>query len=111
MEDNMSCEHCSHCQDQNRREADAGMLFELGTRLIVTGLPDLGVVTYWRGGTEMLGRDGKPSCHVVYCENTEDCKRPGEYARPGDDCSGHWISTESLVLAPAPKRAKRARKN
>lgn len=104
----MSCEHCDHCKQEARQREENGRLYPIGTRLVVASLPELGVVTYWRGGTEYVGVDGKPRLHVVYCENTDECGRPTSNARPDDmECIGHWIQTDSLALAPEQKKTRK----
>lgn len=90
----MSCEHCTHCRDKARQAEQASLLHERGTRLLVTTMPELGVVTYWRAGTELSDQ-----LHVVYCET--DCQEFG--------CAGHWIQTSSLALAPAARKSRKAR--
>lgn len=88
----MSCIHCTHCREEAQRTQDAAMLHPQGTRLIVTTLPHLGVVTYWRGAPDMA------DTHVVYQEGIKDC--PGYNVRAG-----------SLALAPTPKKRGRRKTN
>lgn len=104
----MSCEHCDHCKEQRSREEYESRLHPIGTRLVVTTVRELGVVTYWRAGTEYAGADGKPTIHVVYCEDADHCKRPTMNAEPDQaDCIGHWVQTDALALAPEKKKTRK----